>query len=232
MRHRLTIALIFAAFFAATPGAQAADVIVISSTVASLKTGQVVGSETEIDLPAGGAVTFFNGAAPVDVTGPFSGTVALAIGAPAAANSVVGDLMSRRKRVRGLAASRSIGGGKRADTALHLMADRVWCVDGPAPELYLRPAKKDRVVILIDGGASHEMLWPAGVSTQPWPDAVAFKAGSELRMQVGEVIAPFPLQLVAGPGGEGGARLGGLLTAGCAAQADALAGELSGAATQ
>lgn len=220
--HAIRSILALLALALAAPAALASDAVVTASTVTGLSPGRLLQPDARLDIAAGQSVTLFGPSGPVEVKGPFAGAVADALGAGAAETSVVGDLMARRKRVRGLAASRSLVLGPQASAEmLHLLADRTWCVTGPAPDLYVRAAKADRVIAMIDSnGQAHEMFWPAGASTRPWPDGAAYRPGVVYEVMVGDVVLPQTLTLKAPPRDRD--SLEALLSAGCAAQADAL----------
>lgn len=216
---------------AAAPVAKAADFVVTQSSAASVSPGLMLKPDAPLELAAGEAITLFGPSGAVEVKGPYSGEVAAAAGATAGGSSVVSSLLKRRKRISSLAATRA--GGTIDETAttqtLMLLSDGVWCVDGPAPELFIRPEKSARVVTMVGAdGARHEMLWPADAATQAWPSAAPFDAGASYTLMIGDIQMPLGLSLAAGPsGGDDGARLQGYLAAGCAAQADALMTEMT-----
>lgn len=217
---------------AAAPVTNAADIVVTASTAASVSPGLLLKPDAGLELAAGESVTLFGPSGPVEVKGPYSGGVGAAVGATGGESSAISSLVKRRKRISSLAASRSSGAVDVADAThqLHLLSDGVWCVSGPAPQLFIRAEKKDRVVTLIGGdGAKHEMLWPKNVASQAWPASAPFNAGSRYQLMIGDIQMPLDLNLVAGPsGGNEGKRLEGYLTAGCAAQADALMAAMAG----
>ncbi len=217
---------------AAAPMVKAADIVVTASTAASVSPGLLLKPEAALELSAGESVTLFGPGGPVDVKGPYSGGVGAAVGAGGAKSSAISSLVKRRKRISSLAASRSAGTVDAADAThqLHLLSDGVWCVGGAAPQLFIRAEKKDRVVTLIGAdGARHEMLWPRNTASQAWPGSAPFSAGARYQLMIGDIRMPLDLNLVVGPtGGEDGERLEGYLTAGCAAQADALMTTMAG----
>lgn len=218
--------------FAAAPVVKAADIVVTASTAASVSPGLLLKPDASLELAAGESVTLFGPSGPVEVKGPYSGGVGAAVGASGGKSSAISSLLKRRKRISSLAASRSAGTVDAADATqhLHLLSDGVWCVSGPAPQLFIRAEKNDRVVTLTDAdGARHEMLWPKNVASQAWPASAPFSAGARYQLMIGDVRMPLDLSLVAGPsGGDDGKRLEGYLTAGCAAQADALMTAMAG----
>ena len=214
------------------PIVNAADIIVTASTSATVSPGLMLKPDANLNLAAGESVTLFGPNGPVEVKGPFSGAVSVAAGATGGESSAISSLLKRRKRISSLAASRSVGSVDKetATQLLHLLSDGVWCVDGTAPQLFIRAEKTDRIVTLIDtGGAKHEMLWPKDISSQDWPSSAPFKAGESYQLMIGDIQMPLNLGLVAGPSGaDDGKRLEGYLTAGCTAQADALMTVMSG----
>lgn len=211
---------------ASAPVAKAADIVVTASTAASVSPGLLLKPDAGLELAAGERVTLFGPNGPVEVDGPYSGAVGAAAGGSRAKSSAISSLVKRRKRISSLAASRSTGTTDASDTTrhLHLLSDGVWCVDGAAPQLFIRAEKKDRVVTLIGAdGARHEVFWPKDAASQPWPSSAPYSAGARYQLMIGDIPMPLDLALVAGPaGGDDGKRLEGYLTAGCAAQADAL----------
>ncbi len=214
------------------PFAKAADIIVTASTSAAVSPGLMLKPDANLELAAGESVTLFGPSGPVEVKGPYSGAVAAAVGATDRENSAISSLLKRRKRISSLAASRSVGSLDEETTTqlLHLLSDGVWCVSGSAPQVFIRAEKTDRIVTLIGaGGAKHEMLWPKDVASQDWPSSAPFKAGESYQLMIGDIRMPLDLDLVAGPSDtDDGKRLEGYLTAGCAAQADALMTAMSG----
>lgn len=216
----------------AAPAANASDIVVTASTAASVSPGLLLKPDANLELSAGESVTLFGPSGPVEVKGPYSGGVGAAVGASGVQSSAISSLVKRRKRISSLAASRSTGTVDASDATqhLHLLSDGVWCVGGAAPQLFIRAEKKDRVVTLIGAdGAKHEMLWPKNAASQAWPASAAFTAGARYQLMIGDIQMPLDLDLVAGPsGGDDGKRLEGYLTAGCAAQADALMTAMAG----
>ena len=177
-------------------------------------------------------MTLFGPSGTMEVKGPYSGGVGEAVGASGTKSSAISSLLKRRKRISSLAASRSTGSVDAADATrqLHLLSDGVWCVGGQAPLLFIRAEKKDRIVTLIGSdGAKHEMLWPKNEASQAWPASAPFRAGTRYQLMIGDIQMPLDLNLVAAPSAsDDGKKLGGYLTAGCAAQADALMRAMAG----
>ena len=229
LRHFLFCA---ALAIAPAPIAKASDIVVTASTAASVSPGLLLKPDASLELAAGESVTLFGPGGPVPVNGPYSGKVGDAAGATTGGSSAISSLVKRRKRIKSLAASRNLSSVSAEESTrhLHLLSDGVWCVDGPAPQLYIRAEKKDRVVTLIGAnGARHEMLWPKNSASESWPSSAPFQAGSTYQLMIGDIQMPLDLRLVTGPsGGDNGARLQGYLSAGCAAQADALMTEMAG----
>lgn len=217
---------------AAAPVAKASDIVVTASTAASVSPGLLLKPDAALELAAGESVTLFGPNGPVEVKGPHSGKAGDAVGATSGGSSAVASLVKRRKRISSLAASRNVSTVSAEDSTqhLHLLSDGVWCVDSAAPRLYIRAEKKDRVVTLIGAdGARHEMLWPKNSASEGWPSSAPFAAGSTYQLMIGDIQMPLDLNLVAGPsGGDDGKRLEAYLSAGCAAQADALMTTMAG----
>ena len=199
-----------------------ADIVVTASTAAGISPGLALKPDAALNLKAGESVTLYGAGGATEINGPFSGTAASALGGSAEGGSAVAELLQRRKRIRSLAASRSlaVAGSEDPSSMLHLVADQTWCVSGAAPTLYLRAEKRDRIVTLVDAnGARHEMLWPKRDHAKAWPTSAPFRAGERYAILIDEVEAPFGLALVQSPASP---SVEAFLSAGCAAQADAL----------
>ena len=73
------------------------------------------------------------------------------------------------------------------------------------------------------------MLWPKNEASQAWPASAPFSAGTRYQLMIGDIQMPLDLNLVAAPSAsDDGKKLEGYLTAGCAAQADALMTAMAG----
>jgi len=89
--------------------------------------------------------------------------------------------------------------------------------------------RKIAVTLIGSDGAKHEMLWPKNEASQAWPASAPFSAGTRYQLMIGDIQMPLDLNLVAAPSAsDDGKKLGGYLTAGCAAQADALMRAMAG----
>lgn len=225
-------AILVSAALALTPvAAVAADIVVTASSAAGISPGRLLAPDAALDLVAGESVTLYGPKGPVEVKGPYAGAVSAALGAGAGGSSAVSALLKRRKRIASLAASRSGAALKSGEMTvmLHLLSDGVWCVDGPAPQLFIRAEKKKRVVRLVGAGGKHEILWPKDTAVMPWPQGASFQPGDRYDLEIGDIPLPQGLTLAAGAsGGDASARLEAYLGAGCAAQADALMTEMAG----
>ncbi len=226
---RAVLGIMAALAFGAAAAAQ--DFVVTASPLAEPGPGRMVPADTTIKLGAGQVMELVGPGGPLKIAGPYEGAIGAAAGATQTASaSPLGDLVKRRERMRALGASRNSGGGGPTEASFQLLADPAWCVGGAKPELFLAPAKADRVVTLISSdGKRAEMLWPANKATQPWPDAAPFSAGARYKVAVGDVEMPGGFELKAGPkGASAGERLAGYISAGCHAQAEAEMEKLGG----
>lgn len=211
--------------------AAAQDFVVTASPLAEPGPGRMVSADLAVKLAAGQSLELVGPGGPVKIDGPYEGTIGAAAGAARTASaSPLGALVKRRERMRALGASRNSGGGGATEASFQLLADPAWCVGGAKPELFLAPAKADRVVALIGSdGKRVELLWPANAATRPWPDAAAFTAGARYRVAVGDVEMPGGFELKTGPaGGAAAERLAAYIAAGCHAQAEAEMANLGG----
>jgi hypothetical protein len=228
MRKLTYPALMLVAFCAFGRAAVADDFVVAASSATSVSPGVLLNSESALTLGAGESVTLIGPAGPVDIAGPFEGVVAAAVGASGGGQSALADLVSRRKRLRAVGASRGAGDAA-TETVFQLLADNAYCVGGQPPKLFLAPAKADRIVILTgSNGGIAEMLWPANASTVDWPADAAFEAGVSYVVTIGDIEMPGGFALKAAASGATETdTLNALIASGCLAQAEAALAALS-----
>lgn len=222
MQHRIMSLL--AASLLVAAGATAQDYVVTASPLAEPGPGRMIPAETVVSLAAGQALELIGPGGPQRIEGPYEGSVGAALGATqTAAASPLGALLVRRERLTALGASRSGDAASAAETQFMLLADEAWCVAGPAPALFLAPAKADRIVTLIgEGGGRAEIFWPADAATADWPKEAPFTPGARYRVAIGDVEMPGGFALKPAPAGAApAAALAAYLAEGCLAQAEA-----------
>ncbi|MEM7544650.1 MAG: hypothetical protein AAF367_03870 [Pseudomonadota bacterium] len=227
------VAIALVAGLGLKPGIGAAqDLVVTASTAASVGPGRMLPSDTPLSLSAGESVTLLGPNGPVDVAGPFDGSVGEAAGlsgTPTA--SPLADLVNRRDRMKKLGAFRNsdTGAEQQNETMFDLFADGAWCATpGEAPLLYVASRSADRIITLkADTGTVTEILWPAGQSIRAWPAEAPLSAGLTYQAGVGGValgiitIRPDPSSATLTD------RIAGLMAAGCMAQAETAISALS-----
>ncbi|MBY8974841.1 hypothetical protein KHP62_03410 [Rhodobacteraceae bacterium NNCM2] len=201
IRDLVSLAILAALPTALSGQAQAAPVVVLSSSIDSLGPGSVVDSATQIELPAG-AVLVINDATGKTrtLTGPFSG----AIGETAKAGGESGlmtDLArlveTRETEQARLGAIRAAPGQVLRDPGLiSISQSSTQCIAGETVTLW-RPATMTADSTLsiteIGSGATAELFWDATSPTMVWPDALAPQDGGRYRFDLS--IAPRPIEL-------------------------------------
>lgn len=185
----------------------AADLIVIGSTGADLKPGQVLDGSALVTLPAGATVTLISSKGEtIKLRGPYEGRPA------SATEGQDGQLLQALQTVfkndsgatTMLAAFRGVPGRKPDLWSANVDRNGSYCVRVDGPPALKRKSGKRRTTLMLELGATGEQAqvdWPAGQSTLGWPAGLPLIDGGDYLAHLDVAIEPKKLRVALIPNG-------------------------------
>jgi len=181
------IAWAFAIFLAAQPAR--AEMVVIASTAAGVKAGEIIKTGASITVPAGGSVTMVSESGnAVTVTGPFSGIPKTAGGSKGGGDlvkSLAGLVAGGGKSSGSLGTMRAAPGGGPADPADPWMVNvgkpgkQCFSKSGKTVLWRAKPVRPSELKLKnLADKTRVKTPWPAGANTLPWPKGFALSDGA------------------------------------------------------
>ena len=185
MRVFLTVFAVI--LFTLSSASWALDLVVVNSTVPSLKPGQMVTSDAPIDVPAGASVTLVSESGKIlTLNGPHSGPPGMDGGGGGDANllsSLSGLLSASGKETASLGTMRAVSPPLPPDDpwVINIGRSGDHCVPKGGPATLWR-AKSAKVASLslknLTDKSKSKADWPAGASSLHWPAAMIIADGA------------------------------------------------------
>ncbi|MBT3358323.1 MAG: hypothetical protein HN403_01705 [Rhodospirillales bacterium] len=186
---RITLYVLFATFFSIVGiGTVAAEMVVIASTAAEIKGGQVVKDGATLNVPDGASVTLVSSdGAALTINGPFTGVPGGKKAGSGGDNSLVsslsGLLSSTGKKTAALGVMRA-GATKDPDDPWTVNTERSGkqCVRAGVPAVLWRSNAGKKATLKIRNMKSKERTtteWPSGAEKLKWPEGSAVSDGEQ-----------------------------------------------------
>ncbi len=229
MRRITLLALAFAlSLFAG--GALAGQFVVVSSSEAQWKPGQVVATGVVLDIPAGGKLTLVGSdGKTLVIRGPYKGAPKPPAGGNELADKLSKMLSASAADTGTLGATRTVGmatvssDGRTPFSISSSMTGTQCLATGAPAQIWRGAASRMATGSLMRVGSSEqgELRWPARERLTAWPAEVAVQDGGRylLRVQGRSQPAEFQIKLVPGNLPSDGHRALWMMEQGCADQA-------------
>lgn len=206
----IAMLLAFGLLFGA--GAAAANqFVVVASTEAAWKPGQIVPAGTMFDLPAGAKVTLVGAdGSRVQIRGPYRGAPAAITGAAGGGQMLqqLAQLVSRERTESSALGATRTGGDLiqppgRDPLAIDVTRPGTQCVAaGKSPVLWRIASSRPASGTLVRSGTDQQgaIRWETGNHSTPWPQSVAAIGGARYVIRLRDRPQPTEIELKLVPG--------------------------------
>lgn len=227
---RIFLTVLGVILFALSSAAWAQDLVIVNSTAPSLKPGQMVESDSPIEVPAGASVTLVSESGKIlTLKGPRSGPPGMGGGGGGDANllsSLSGLLSASGKETASLGTMRAVAPPMPPDDpwVINIGRSGDHCVPKGGPVTLWR-AKSAKAVSLslksLTDRSKSKAAWPAGASSLQWPAGMTIADGAKYlaRLKGSRTASKLVLHLVPGDLPSDAHRAAWMAGKGCVKQA-------------